>query len=239
MTNHAGEVRFAIYFAPVEDSPLHRFGRACLGRDVVTGAPWPQPIIENMPATRWREMTASARMYGFHATLKPPFCMRAGRTPDELIRRLDLFASRRWAFDAPPLRVTRIADFIALVPDESSAALSTLAESCVRDLDEFREPLSLEEHARRQTKSLSPRQKDLLATWGYPYVLDEWRFHMTLANGLASDEIERLCVALGRLAAPCDEMPLHVDGVCLFEQPATDAPFMLVRRFPFGGESRE
>jgi putative phosphonate metabolism protein len=238
MTNAADGRRFAIYYAPAAESPLHRFGRACLGRDVITGADWPQLQVEGVSVARWREMTASPRMYGFHATLKPPFRLSAGRTPEALVRALEVFASTRRSFEASPLRVTRIADFLALVPIESSAELSMVAEACVRDFDEFRAPPQLEERARRKEASLSRRQQDLLDAWGYPYVLDEWRFHMTLASGLTRDEIDRLCLALDRLADSCCGGSLLVDGVCLFEQPAANTPFLLTRRFPFGDQPR-
>lgn len=238
MTNDADGRRFAIYFAPAADSALHLFGSACLGRDVITGAEWPPPPVDGVSAARWREMTASPRAYGFHATLKPPFRLSGGRTPEGLVRALKAFASTRRPFDASPLRVARIADFLALVPRESSVELSMLAEACVRGFDEFRAPPPPEERARRKQASLSPRQQDLLATWGYPYVLDEWRFHMTLASGLAGHEIDDLRVALDRLAAPCCGTSFLVDGVCLFEQQAASAPFVLARRFPFGGSPR-
>jgi putative phosphonate metabolism protein len=233
MTNATDRRRFAIYFAPTPESPLWRFGRACLGRDVVTGAEWPQPSIEGIVPARWREVTASPRTYGFHATLKPPFRLSAGRTPEELTRALEAFASTRRSFDASILQVGRIADFLALVPREPSVELSALADACVRDFDEFRAPPEPEERARRMQARLSPREQELLATWGYPYVLEGWRFHMTLASGLGPHEINGLCLALQRLAAPSCGTPLQVDGVCLFEQAAANAPFLLTQRFPF------
>jgi putative phosphonate metabolism protein len=233
MTNDANGRRFAIYYAPGADSPLHRFGRACLGRDAISGAESTPFAVDGVVAGRWREMTASPRRYGFHATLKPPFRLVEDRSPEELIQALVAFASARRSLSAVPLRVARIADFLALVPIESSPELSTLAEACVRDFDEFRAPPSAGERARRMNRSLTPRQRDLLDVWGYPYVLEEWRFHMTLASGLRPHETEQLRRALERLAEHGGGTSLLVDGVCLFEQPDAGAPFLLTRRFPF------
>jgi hypothetical protein len=65
--------------------------------------------------------------------------------------------------------------------------------------------------------------------------MNEWRFHMTLARGLDRAEAERICLALGSLAAPVCSVPLAVDAISLFEQPTREAPFRLTRRFPLGG----
>lgn len=239
MTDRAAGRRFAIYFAPPADSPLYRFGSAWLGRDALTGAQLAQPVLDGLSVERWREITASPKMYGFHATLKPPFHMSTGHSREELILALDQFAAERKPFQASRLRLARISNFLALVLCESSAAMSKLAEACVGAFDGFRAPPTPEELARRRSASLTLRQHVLLSSWGYPYVLDEWRFHMTLASGLKRSEADLLCRSLEPLAAPCCASPLRVDAVCLFEQPDANAPFRLARRFPFGGKARE
>jgi putative phosphonate metabolism protein len=229
------DARYAIYFSPAEDSPLYRFGSACLGRDVVTNAELPSPTVDVLTPAQWRHVTAAPRTYGFHATLKAPFHLAAGRTVDELMDGLDRFASRFDAFQTAPLKVARISSFVALVLRDNSPLLSALAAACVRGFDSFRAPPSELELARRRKAPLTGRQLELLASWGYPYVLEEWRFHMTLASGLDRLETAELCSALEDLAAPHCATPLAVDAVCLFTQPGTSRPFQLVRRFPFKG----
>ena len=76
--------RLGLYWAPELDDPLHALGSAWLGRDAETGATLPQPAV---PGLDLAEITAEARGYGFHATLKPPFALapgtdRAGRSDD-------------------------------------------------------------------------------------------------------------------------------------------------------------
>ena len=239
MTDCAAGHRFAIYFAPPADSPLYRFGSACLGRDALTGAELAQPVLDGLPVERWREITASPKMYGFHSTLKPPFHLSGERSSEELVLALEQFAAERKPFEASPLRLARISNFLAMVLCESSVAMSELAEACVCGFDGFRAPPTPEELARRRSASLTLRQLVLLACWGYPYVLEEWRFHMTLANGLVRTEADHLCRSLEPLAAPCCASPLLVDAVCLFEQPDANVPFRLARRFPFGDKPHE
>jgi putative phosphonate metabolism protein len=234
MTSTA-EARYAIYFAPPHDSALHAFGSGCLGRDAATDETRARPAIDGVSAERWCAMTASPRGYGFHATLKPPFHLAGSRTRDELVRALEQFAAGRRAFEAPALCVDRIGNFVALVPQRQSRALSTLADDCVRGFDDFRATPTPDDVARRSPGLLTPRQRALLDTWGYPYVMEEWRFHMTLATGLSRAEAEHLRQELGRLAEPACAAQLLVDSVCLFEQPRRDAPFRVTGRFAFSG----
>jgi len=153
----------------------------------------------------------------------------------ELGEALHDFAAQRAPFTAPPLRPQRLGRFLALCPLEPSPALSALAADCVRAFDRFRAPPSAAELARRRQAGLSPRQEALLREWGYPYLFDEFRFHMTLTGPAGDGEgaaiLERLVAAASSLAT----LPLQVDAICLFHQPAPDAPFALSRRFAFGG----
>src|SRR5262245_28649656 len=121
MTAPDPAVRYAIYFAPAAGSPLAQFGALCLGRDVATGEAKAQPRIDGLSPERWQTLTASPRRYGFHATLKAPFHLAEGRTREGLVDQLERFANLQRPFDAPGLRVARIADFLALVLSESCA----------------------------------------------------------------------------------------------------------------------
>lgn len=81
---------------------------------------------------------------------------------------------------------------------------------------------------------MTPRQEGYLATWGYPYVLDDFRFHLTLTGQLAADEIAAVEAALQPLAGGFAE-PFRLQEVALFVEPAPRAPFRLLQRFPLGG----
>src|SRR5580765_1319177 len=98
-------VRYAIYFAPPETTALWQAGCRWLGRDPCSGAQHPQPEVEGWSAERIVQITASPRMYGFHATLKPPFRLAEGRTVAELASAAQELAAHLQAFILPQLSV--------------------------------------------------------------------------------------------------------------------------------------
>ncbi len=229
------KARYAVYYAPPAHSELWRRGCRWLGRDPQCGEALEQPSVPGFAATQAEALTASARMYGFHATLKPPFLLRSGRDERDIERALLALAQSRAAFALPPLQVARIGGFLALTPVHPSAALADLAQACVRQLDGLREPPDAHELQRRCAAGLSPHQKDLLTRWGYPYVLEEFRFHLTLTAQVDTREADALSPWLAAWFAPALEQPLTVEDVSLYVQPAPGAPFRLLRRFPFVG----
>ena len=226
--------RYAIYFAPPADSPLARFGAAWLGRDAETGAHLAQPAMEGFSDERLARITAAPRGYGFHATLAPPMRLAEGCTHGMLDEALAGFAAAREPFRAPPLRLAALDGFLALVLSEESAPMQALEDDVIRTFHPFRAPPTPAEHIRRQAGIHTPRQEELLRQWGYPFVLDEFRFHMTLTCELDRDERQALQQALEALTAPLCARPLAVDGIALFEQKARGTPFRLARRYPFG-----
>lgn len=224
--------RFALYWAPPAASPLHRLGSQWLGRDAETGASVAQPLLPPITPARFAEITAEPRTYGFHATLKPPMRLRDGVAPDDVIEAARLTLAGVKAFTAPPLKVGRIGGFLALVPAGEMTAWRGLADPLVEALDEFRAPPTPAEIEKRKKHPLSPAQDELLSRWGYPYVFDEWRFHMTLSANLTSPERERVEVAaLGHFAA-LEGRAVAVTEACVFAQAAPGEPFTLVRRLP-------
>ncbi|MCS0466276.1 DUF1045 domain-containing protein, partial [Burkholderia mallei] len=89
------------------------------------------------------------------------------------------------------------------------------------------------ERAKRAAAPLSERQRALLAEWGYPYVLDEYRFHMTLSDPL-DDPAERAALIDWWKAAAAALGPLPVDHAAIFVEARPGTPFMLWKRLPFG-----
>lgn len=214
--------RHAIYFAPPRGSGLARFGAGWLGWDPETAS-----------ASRPRgpaEMVAAPARYGFHATLKAPFRLAAGEDVAALDAAAGEIAGQVPAFGLR-LKVATIGGFVALVPVAVPAGLAVLEAALVRGLDRFRAPSSREEIARRRPDRLDAGERALLAAWGYPFVLDRFRFHMTLtgalpeATGMAA-ELERELEAL--LAEP-----VPVAEVCRFSEDG-DGRFHLVKRFALG-----
>ncbi|MCS6920349.1 MAG: DUF1045 domain-containing protein [Elioraea sp.] len=225
--------RYAIYWAPPRDHPLWQAGCAWLGRDPESGEtidPQPEPIARREEHAR---LTADATRYGWHATLKAPFRLAEGESEERLDEALQDFAAQRSAFPAPRLVVSSLAGFLAVVPAEPCPPLSALAEKTVRAFDRFRAPLTAEELAKRLRNGLTPRQQRLLDTWGYPYVMEEWRFHMTLTVRLPEHQVAPLRAALAERFAPALAAPPAFREVALYVEPAPGAPFRLLRRYPF------
>ena len=222
--------RLALYWAPELDDPLHRAGSSWLGRDAETGAPVPQPEV---PGHDLRAITADARGYGLHCTLKAPFRLRVSWA--EALDAAASLAARLRPFDLPPLAVRDLEGFLALRETEPCPPLRALADACVEALDHCRAPPDEAEVAKRRRAGLSPRQEANLARWGYPYVFDEWRFHVTLTRRLSPEEKAAVLPAVEAHLAAALAAPRRVSSACLFTQAGPGAPFLIAERLPFGG----
>lgn len=224
--------RYAIYFAPSEASLLWRTASRWLGRDAARDAALDQPQVPGYSAQEVAALTRSPRQYGFHATLKPPFYLDQGQSVAALSEALARFAQDRVGFALPELEVASLSGFLALLPKARSDALHALADDCVTAFETFRRLPEASELARRRAAGLTVRQDALLARFGYPYVLDQFRFHMTLTGALGEPDRARLRPWLQRhFAGPLEE-PIQVQDLCLFVQERPDAPFLILRRFP-------
>lgn len=225
--------RYAIYYAPERETPLWRFGTSWLGRDPETGESLVARfgLSEELHA---RVIDTPAR-YGFHGTLKPPFRLAIDASVSDLHDALEEFVATRQPIVLPQLHLGELGGFLALLPEGKSAALAGLAADCVTTLDRFRAPLTDAEIARRNPDGLEPGQRANLERWGYPYVLDAFRFHMTLTGRLAQDELSRIRPVLDRALAELIRAPVQVSSVALFHEPGPSEPFRLAGRYRFGG----
>ena len=203
-------LRYALYFAPAPGTAWATFGEEWLSRA--------DPLL------------AHPRRYGFHATLKAPFRMQGGTDLEQLVEELDRFTRTQLAFSVPRLRVACLDDFLALVPTAHEPRLDALAAQCVKRFDRWRAPLNAIELDRRRREPLTQRQEALLARWGYPHVLDEYRFHLSLTGTLRGAEPP----AVPQLP----EDSLRIDAVTVFEEPAPQAPLRALHRSPFARRGR-
>jgi putative phosphonate metabolism protein len=220
-------MRHAIYYAPPAGSTLHRLGSSWLGRDAVRGEAVRQPTIEKI-----KDVTVEPARYGFHATLKAPFTLNAEMKRVELGDAVALLAAQMETVTIPKLVLRDIDGFLALVPDEPIMGLSVLAEFCVCAVDAFRTQAGEAELQRRRATKLSPRQEFLLMRWGYPYVLDEFRFHMTLTRRLMPDEKPSLLTAANEHFSPVIGQLLEIDALTVFAESRFDHDFVAEERFP-------
>lgn len=225
---------YALYYAPHADEPLATFAARWLGRDPVRNCDVAALDYEGLARERHAAVVADPRSYGFHGTLKAPFVLASGGSADGLLACAADFAQQRAPFVIPRLRLAVLGDFIALVPAETVSALDRLAADCVRSFDRFRAPPDAAAPARRPKSHLSPRQQALLERWGYPYVLEEFHFHLTLTGSLAEPELSSAYRVLDALTASFCATPIHVRDLAVFIQDDGAATFRILARFPFG-----
>lgn len=212
--------RYAIYFAPA-DAGLWRAGSDWLGWDAVTGRPVGPPALAGLAVAGLAAATRAARSYGFHATLKAPFRLAAGQTAQGLRHALAETAADLAPVPLPGLAVRPLGPFLALTLPTEAPALAQLATDVVTRLEPFRAPLTAAEIARRRPERLSPRQRELLDLYGYPFVFEEFRFHMSLTGDLPADELARLLPLAQDCFAPHLARPQVLDRLCLFGEDDT------------------
>jgi putative phosphonate metabolism protein len=205
--------RFAIYYTP-PPGPLADFGASWLGWDVMRGAEVAHPALAGLDASV-ADLTAEARKYGFHATVKPPFRLAEGVGAADLASEFARFCKRHAPVQLDGLQLATLGGFLALTPVGDAAALGDLAFAAVRELDRFRAQPGGDELARRRAAGLSVRQDALLIEWGYPYVGPEFHFHMTLSHRLDQPMRDAVRSALGPVLAPLLPRPFTVDALTL------------------------
>ena len=225
--------RFAIYFAPSATSNLWERTATWLGRDAADGDLF-DGAVAGIDRDRLLNLTQSANRYGFHATIKPPMALVEGATEADLRAALSDFVSRHHPIDLGKLQLKSLQGFLALMLERDNEALQDFAAHVVEDFEPFRAPMSVKDRAARVGKGLSERQVELLDAYGYPYVFEEFRFHMTLTDKLdAADEAE-IVAAANTWFSPVLEQPMILDRLCLFHEQESGKPFRRVDDFKLG-----
>lgn len=222
--------RLAVYYVPETDDLLAQAGGAWLGRDAETGVACPQP-----PVTGIGMLTASPRRYGFHATLKPPMRLADGATRQDFIGAAHDLAKTVPPFPAPRLRVGLLDGFLAILEAEPSAGFHALADRTVTELDRFRAPADDAELARRHPETLDRQKRGLLRRYGYPYVLQRWRFHMTLSERLDGETAASLLPRAAAYFALALAQPRLIGGIAICVEPEAGADFRLIARIRLTG----
>jgi putative phosphonate metabolism protein len=230
--------RYAVYFTPPPESPLAVFGAGVLGYDCSEWAEVPRHAIEDVDPSVLALVTVAPRRYGFHATLVAPFRLAQGTDEASLAQALSAFAARHTPIAVGPLRVVAMDRFVVLMPVEPYPAVETFAAACVTDFDRYRAPLTDADRARRASAAHTTRQGELLQRWGYPYVFDEFRFHMTLAGPLPEAQRGTVETGLARAFAPLARDHVEIGAISLMREDGPAARFGVVRRERLRGRLR-
>lgn len=178
-------------------------------------------------------LTIDARRYGFHATLLAPFRLAAGHTEAELRAAAEAFAAGRAPVVIPGPRPAAMGGFRALLPNGDQDDLSALAASVVRQFDGFRAPLNEADVRRRRVERLTPRQRELFDRWGYPYVFDEFHFHLTLTDSLPAERTAEVDAALAQHFAGVAGVDVPLTGITISVEPQPGAAFEILSVYPF------
>ena len=221
--------RYAVYYAPPAGEFWDRASR-WLGWDAAAGAEVAPPDL-GLDA---RAITRDPRKYGFHATLKPPFRLADGATEEALKAELSTLAGGLPRVTLDGLRLKSLDGFLALVPEGDTGPLEALAADVVRGFEPFRAPLTEAEVARRRPESLSSRQRELLDRYGYPFVMEEFRFHLTLTDRLREAQAAEVAGILTAHFAPVLPRPFVIGDLCLFGE-AQDGRFHFLHRYTLSG----
>lgn len=227
--------RFALYYAPATTDPLWDRASLWLGRDPSSGELL-EGAVAGIERSRLLNLTQSAGRYGFHATIKSPMALAPGQSPEALRAAIADFAAHTAPVPLGKLGLASLDGFLALVPVEpDNEALQDFAAHVVETFEPFRAPLSPRDHAARAARGLSPRQLELLEAYGYPYVFDEFRFHMTLTDRLGDADALELRRAAETWFAPVLEQAVILDRLALYEESESGSLFRHIAEFPLKG----
>ena len=221
--------RYAVYYAP-RAGEFATCANSWLGWQAETGRTLPQPVVPGIadPAA----ITTEPRRYGFHGTLRAPFRLAEGVTATNVAAAVAELAKTLAPVTCAGLTMENLHGFVALTPIASTSALQNLGAAVVEATNTLRAPLTDAEIARRRPEALSPRQRALLDHWGYPFVMEEFRFHLTLTDKLADPA--PVMAALERHFAPALPRPFRIEDLCLFGESA-DGRFHLLHRYALTG----
>lgn len=205
--------RYAVYFTP-SPGPLAEFGTRWLGWDIAAGKAVQHPDIAGLPLPV-SDITRTPRRYGLHATIKPPFRLTDGQDKATLRSAFDVFCQGASPVTVTGLELAQLGRFLALVPAGDDSTLNALAAQAVRALDTFRAPPGEAELAKRRAGGLNRAQDRLLTQWGYPYVMEAFRFHITLSGKLPNSQARQVAEALRPTLEPLIPAPYLIDVLSL------------------------
>ena len=81
--------------------------------------------------------------------------------------------------------------------------------------------------ARRRAAGLTLDEETNLIRWGYPYVFDAFRYHMSLTGRVPKEDAEAMEAELKRHFAEFDGKTYVLDRLAIFVEPERGAPFLV------------
>jgi hypothetical protein len=220
--------RYAVFYAPPAGSDFATAGARWLGWDAATGQDMPHPDL----GLDLAPVTQTPRKYGLHGTLRAP--MRLGTAQGPFRDAVETFARSRPPVALGRLRLRALGPFLAVTPDPQGPTLEALAADLVRATNPFRAPLSQADLDRRRGAGLTPQQDALLLDWGYPFVMDEFRFHVTLSGPLDKAAMHDVFRAADVWFGPVLKTPQVISDLAIFAEDDAGR-FHIIERFALTG----
>ncbi|WP_296426340.1 DUF1045 domain-containing protein [Yoonia sp.] len=223
-------IRYAVFYTP----PAGAFADFCaawLGWDSHQSRRVDHPAVGDLDVAA---LTDVPRQYGFHATLKAPFGLHSGTTADGLSAAITRLAARTAPVTVQQMTLQQHHGFMAIRPVGDVPALRALAACIVRDLDPFRAPAKPSDIAKRRRRGLTPQQDLNLIQWGYPYVMDDFAFHMTLTGRVDDATAQSVADQLTPVLTPLIPQPFVIDHLTLLGQD-TAGLFHEIHRYALAG----
>ncbi len=222
MTKHYQ--RYAIYWTPEPGTRFAAFGEQWFGpaREAFGLAPGLARRAAEKPAR-----------YTLHATLKAPFRLGEHANAESLQQSLDAFCATRRASCGGTLVLAPLQGYLSLVLTCRSADIDWLAAECVTHFDVFRAPLNDCDRDRRANSTLSGIEQAFLEAFGYPYVLSEFRFHISLAGPLGAEDLGEAAAALAPHLSLFMDQPMKIGSLSLLGEPCEGGVFELLSRHRF------
>ncbi|SHN61465.1 DUF1045 domain-containing protein, partial [Desulfovibrio litoralis] len=191
--------RYALYFVPQQKTLLSALANGLLGRDIFSNTSVPFHCFKEISQQELEIATEEPRKYGLHATLKAPFYLKDNMTEQGLCLALEEFSKKQSSVYCPKLNLKNIDNFLGLTPAvltkseiNAQEEISCFAFNIVKEFDKFRAELSEADLIRRKKQLLSLKQLEYLERFGYPFVADEYRFHLTLTSRILDTEKNKI-----------------------------------------------
>ena len=158
-------------------------------------------------------LTKAPRKYGLHATLTP-IQIEFVSERIALIAGFEEFCAKQAPARSGRRHQRLLAGFCTGSSVRSRATQSISGRLCYV-FDPFRAHLNEAELAKRRNRRLNQYQDDMLLKWGYPYVFDAFRFHITLTGQINSQLADRLIPFLSSWLDPILEDPFYINDLVL------------------------
>ena len=230
--NSGSYERFAIYYIPTPGSDLAEFGRVWFGQN--DNEADENTRLFGLETERVQQITKTPARYGMHATLKAPFYLAEGYQLNNLLKTAESFAQNRKSFSIGKLKPTWFSNILVLTPETESRNINQFASQCVLGFEDFRAPLTMKERTRRLEQNLNLHQRVMLEEWGYPYVLSEFKFHITITGKLSREQKEQVLPKLIPALDHICKTPCTIDAIAVAGDPGQGKPFEIIERFELG-----